>query len=171
MIVSLIVACSQDGYIGKDGKLPWHLPEDLKNFKKITLGFNVIMGRKTFESIGKPLNGRDNYVVTRGSLPESYSTFDKEKGFTSEIWINSVEDGLFASARATASEVFIIGGGQIYQEVLDKNLVDRVYLTLVPQNVEGDTKFPLEHVLTNFEKVQERPGSGATYYVLERKSV
>ena len=128
MRISMIVAVAANGVIGRDGELPWHLPEDLKHFKRITLGKPIVMGRKTWESIGRPLPGRHNVIVTRteGYVAEGASV------------VNSPEAAL--ALLAGEDEVMIIGGGAIYQAFL--KLADRIYLTRVDATVEGDASFP-----------------------------
>jgi len=130
---SIIVAMAENRVIGRNNKLPWYLPNDLKYFKSVTMGKPIIMGRKTFESIGKPLPGRLNLVITRNAEWQ-------HEGVTV---VHSYEDA-FAKAEATAlidgvDEVMIIGGDQIYQTSLE--LVDRIYLTKVHAEVEGDAWF------------------------------
>ncbi|UZE95535.1 dihydrofolate reductase [Alkalimarinus alittae] len=130
---SIIVAMAENRVIGRNNKLPWYLPNDLKYFKSVTMGKPIIMGRKTFESIGKPLPGRLNLVITR-------NTAWQHDGVTV---VHTFEEA-FAKAEATAlingvDEVMIIGGDQIYQSSLD--LVDRIYLTKVHAEVEGDAWF------------------------------
>ena len=135
MKVSLIVAVSQNGVIGKDNDLIWHLPKDMKFFKDTTMGHHVIMGRKNFESIPhkfRPLPNRTNIVITRQS---DY----KAEG---SIVVNSVEEALKVAKSNKENEAFIIGGGQIYKIALEKNLVDRIYLTRIHCSFEGDTFFP-----------------------------
>ena len=135
MKVSLIVAVSQNGMIGKDNDLIWHLPKDMKFFKDTTLGHHVIMGRKNFESIPhkfRPLPNRTNIVITRQS---DY----KAEG---SIVVNSVEEALKVAKSNEENEAFIIGGGQIYKIALEKNLVDRIYLTRINGSFDGDTFFP-----------------------------
>jgi dihydrofolate reductase len=128
-VISLVYAQSRNGIIGADGGLPWRLPSDLKRFKETTLGKPIIMGRKTWEGLPrKPLPGRVNIVVTR------QSSFAAEGA----VVVGSVADAL---ARAgEASEVCVIGGGEIYRMFLP--LADRIYLTLVDADVEGDTRGP-----------------------------
>ncbi len=127
MIVSIVVAISQNHAIGKDNKLLWYLPKDLKHFKEITTGHTVIMGRKTYESVGKPLPNRRNIIITRQAITiEGCEVVD------------SVETAL-ALCRDEA-EVFIVGGAEIYRQAL--HLTDRIYLTLIHENFEGDTYFP-----------------------------
>ena len=135
MKVSLIVAVSQNGMIGKDNDLIWHLPKDMKFFKDTTLGHHVIMGRKNFESIPhkfRPLPNRINIVITRRS---DYKAEDS-------IVVNSVEEALKVAKSNVENEAFIIGGGQIYKLALEANLIDRIYLTKIHHSFDGDTFFP-----------------------------
>ena len=128
MKLSLIVAMDKNRVIGKEGKLPWHLSDDLKNFKKITLHKPVIMGRKTHESIGKALPERKNIIVTR---KPDYSV----EGCTV---CHSLEEAL--NLCSGDEEAIVIGGADIYAQVLDR--VDRIYLTEVHTEIEGDVYFP-----------------------------
>ena len=135
MEVSLIVAVSKNGVIGKNNDLIWHLPKDMKFFKDTTLGHHVIMGRKNFESIPhkySPLPNRTNVVITR-------QTDYKAKGC---ITVNSLEDALKVSEKNKETEAFIIGGGQIYKMALEKKLVNKIYLTEIMHSFDGDTFFP-----------------------------
>ena len=135
MKVSLIVAVSENGVIGKDNDLIWHLPKDMKFFKDTTLGHHVIMGRKNFESIPhkfRPLPNRTNIVITRQS---DYKAEDS-------IVVNSVEEALKVAKSNVENEAFIIGGGQIYKLALEANLIDRIYLTKIHHSFDGDTFFP-----------------------------
>ncbi len=134
MRLSLIVAFTENGVIGKDNDLPWRLAGDLKRFKEITLGKPIVMGRKTFESIGRPLPGRTNIVMTRApgySAPGIMPVCD----FT-----NAVALGKIAAAKTDADEIMVIGGASIYSEAL--LLVDRLYITEVHCEIEGDVTFP-----------------------------
>jgi dihydrofolate reductase len=128
--VALIVAVGWNGVIGRDGKLPWHLPADLKRFKAVTMGKPMIMGRKTFESIGRPLPGRLNIVLTR------------QPGYQAPgcAVVGTVGEALAAAAGQAADEVMVIGGAAIYR--LFWPLADRLYLTLVAGEFEGDAIFP-----------------------------
>lgn len=135
MKVSLIVAVSENGVIGKKNDLIWSLPKDTKFFKDTTLGHHVIMGRKNFESIPhkySPLPNRTNVVITR------------KTNYTAEgcITVNSLEDALVIAKQNGETEPFIIGGGQIYKIALEENLVDKIYLTKVHHSFDGDTFFP-----------------------------
>ena len=133
--VSLIVAISQNGVIGRDGGMPWRLSTDLKRFKADTMGNPVIMGRKTYDSIGKPLSGRLNIVVTRN---EHWRAAGVEN-------VSSLQDAIVlarAHCRKSmgAREICVIGGGQIYAEALP--LADRLRVTHILAEIDGDTQFP-----------------------------
>jgi len=130
MIVSLIVATDENGGIGFDNQIPWHLPADLARFKKLTMGHYLIAGRKTYESIGGALPGRHMIVLTRN--PE----FNAPDCFLSE----SLADAFDLAEENGEKEVFIIGGAEIYREALP--LADRLYLTVVHTETEADTFFP-----------------------------
>ncbi|MFQ5469629.1 MAG: type 3 dihydrofolate reductase [Gammaproteobacteria bacterium] len=127
MILSLIVAMANNRVIGKNNQLPWRLPADLQNFKKVTMGKPVIMGRKTFESIGRPLPGRKNIIIT--SNPAYVST-------GCEI-VNSLDQALDLARQEP--EAMIIGGAEIYRLALP--MVQRMYVTLIHEDIEGDTRF------------------------------
>jgi dihydrofolate reductase len=121
---------ADNGVIGRDGKLPWHLPDDLKYFKVVTFGKPILMGRRTFDSIGKPLPGRRNLVLTRASAaPRS----DVE-------YVQTIEQA--RALAADASELCVIGGAQVF--ALSLPLATRIYLTRVHAQVPGDTHFPLQ---------------------------
>ena len=130
MIVSLIVAMDRNGLIGKDNALPWRLPADLAYFKRRTLGKPIIMGRKTFESIGKPLPGRLNIVLTRHGMavPDGVEV------------VSSTFEALRAASRTGADEVMIIGGAEIYAAFLPA--ANRIYRTLVHGDFTGNVYFP-----------------------------
>jgi dihydrofolate reductase len=132
MKISLIVAASTNNVIGKNNELPWKLPNDMKFFKNTTWGMPVIMGRKTFESLNnkQPLPGRINIVLT------------KQKNWKAEgaIKTDSIKDALFVAKDAETNEIFFIGGAEIFKEILPK--ADRIYLTRVHSNLEGDVYFP-----------------------------
>ncbi|HMQ57221.1 MAG TPA: dihydrofolate reductase [Rhizobiaceae bacterium] len=132
--VSLVVAVAENGVIGNEGGLPWRLSTDLKRFKALTIGKPVIMGRKTFESIGKPLPGRPNIVVTR----------DTRFAAQGVIAVGSIDHALARAAElsreANVGEICVIGGGEIYRQALDK--ADILHITHVLARVDGDTRFP-----------------------------
>lgn len=127
---SLLVAAGANNAIGKDGKLLWHLPNDMKFFKNKTWGMPVVMGRKTFEALNKALPGRRNYVITS---QQGYSAGDAEV-------CTDIPTAIAAAAETNTKEIFIIGGGEIYKQTIDD--VDRIYMTRVHGNFEGDTYFP-----------------------------
>lgn len=132
MKISMIAAMAKHRVIGLNNQMPWHLPADLGHFKRTTLGKPVIMGRKTYESIGKALPGRTNIVVTR----------DNEYSLEDAVVVRSCEEAIDAAKNAEPAleEVMIIGGGTIYQHFLP--LCNRLYLTHIDLDVEGDTHFP-----------------------------
>ena len=128
MTVSLVVAAANNNVIGRDGELPWHLPDDLRHFKRLTTGKPVIMGRRTFESIGRPLPDRRNIVMTR----------DPDYAAAGCEVVTSVSDALDLAGDDT--EVMVIGGGQVYLDFLPR--AERIYMTRVRAEIEGDTHFP-----------------------------
>ena len=135
MIVSLIVAIAENNVIGKDNDLIWHLPNDMKFFKEKTLNHHIITGRKNYISIPekyRPLANRTNIVLTR-------QTDFKESGC---VVLHSLEDAIIYATKNDETELFIIGGGQIYKEALEKGLIDRMYITHVNHQFDGDTFFP-----------------------------
>ena len=130
MTISLVVAAAQNNAIGLAGKLPWHLPNDMKHFKNVTWGMPIVMGRKTFESLGKALPGRKNIVISR------------QPGWKAEgvIGVKNIEDALFVVKESDAKEVMVIGGGEIYKTLFEK--ARRIYMTRVEAEPEADTFFP-----------------------------
>ena len=137
MNLSIIVAMSKNRVIGKDNKMPWHLSNDLKNFKKITVGKTIVMGRLTYDSIGKPLPERKNIILSRNLIDSNvfiFDNFEKVLDFTKD------ED-----------EVFIIGGQDIYSQTIDK--VNKLYLTTIDANIEGDKYFP-EIDISKWKKIR-----------------
>lgn len=130
MIISIIVAVDEQGGIGKNNRLPWHLPSDLKRFKAITIGHHLVMGRKTYETIGRPLPGRQMIIVTR---QKNYTQF----GATV---VHSLREALDFAEENHESEVFVIGGGEIFRQAI--SLADKIYLTTVHADVDAEVKFP-----------------------------
>jgi len=145
MRVSLIVAKSENNVIGKNNELPWHLKDDLQNFKKLTMGHHILMGRKTFESIGKVLPGRMSLVISSEPRANSENVF----------WFSSIFRAIKQAERNGETELFIIGGEKIYKYAL--SLIDRIYLTEVKATVEGNVFFPALS-LKNWKKVSEVNG-------------
>src|SRR5260221_2810729 len=127
MIITIVVAISENHVIGKDNKLLWRLPNDLKHFKEITTGHTIIMGRQIYDSVGKPLPNRRNIVITRQNITIPGC----------EV-VNSIEAAL--ALCAGEPEVFIVGGAEIYKQAI--KLTDRIYLTIVHKDFEGDSFFP-----------------------------
>ena len=130
MMISMIAAMAHDRVIGKDNQMPWHLPADLAHFKRVTLGKPVLMGRKTFESIGRPLPGRRNLVISRNPDYQAEGI---------EV-VGSVEAALALLAGSSVEELMVIGGGHLYAEMLPS--ANCLYLTRIDLAVEGDTRFP-----------------------------
>ncbi len=127
-MLSIIVAMSENRAIGLDGAMPWHLPADLKRFRALTTGHAIIMGRKTWQSIGRPLPDRQSIVITRDPA------FQTDGASV----VHDLDTAI--SAAGDDQEIFIIGGGEIYQHALPR--ADRVYITFIHAEIEGDTVFP-----------------------------
>ncbi|MGA9406903.1 MAG: dihydrofolate reductase [Bacteroidota bacterium] len=148
MKLIIIAALNRKGVIGSNGKLPWHISEDLKRFKRLTVGHTVLMGRKTFESMGKPLTGRRNVVLTSKSVPgvETYPTI-----------------AAAISALKGEEKIFVIGGGKIFEQFLDK--ANELFLTIVDNDLDGDTFFPsYKHLIgTRYTLVAEEKHDGFTF--------
>jgi dihydrofolate reductase len=142
MRISFIVAKSDNNVIGVNNKLPWHLKTDLQNFKKLTMGHHILMGRKTFESIGKALPGRMSLVISSEPRAAEENVF----------WFNSIFRAIKHAERNGETELFIIGGEKIFKYAL--SLVDRIYLTEVKGDVKGDVYFPTLS-LKNWKKISE----------------
>ena len=147
-MLSLIVAHSRNRVIGKDGRLPWRIPGELKRFRELTMGHAVIMGRKSYEEIGKPLPGRFNIVVSASR------TFEGEDLVTAR----NLEEAL---ALAGDKKIFIAGGGQIFAQMIDK--VDVMYITEIDARIEGDAYFP-EMDYFKFDRVLEKHVDGDLPY-------
>lgn len=135
-----IVACTKNGVIGKNGRLPWHFREDLKHFKSLTLGSTVMMGWKTFEGIGKSLPGRENFVLSR----------NKTRDVQGVRFFHSLADAL---RHVTTEKVFIIGGADIFRQTMD--LIDGIYMTQIEGTYEGDAYYPV--IPNYFEEKLRQP--------------
>ena len=158
--ISLILAMADNGTIGHNNALPWHLPNDLKFFKNSTLGKPIIMGRKTYDSIGKPLSGRENIVISkslnRNDIP----------GCT--VFNSLLEAINYINEKGDQPEIMIMGGAQIYKESLP--LMDRLYLTHVHAEVEGDTKMPafdFSNATLTFEEKHQKDEKNRYDYTFE----
>ena len=147
-----VVAVAKNGVIGKNGQLPWHFSADLKFFKALTTGHTVVMGRKTFDSIGKRLPNRENIVISRQPHP----------GTPGVQFAASIEQALKS---ATKGKIFIIGGGSVYRETA--HLIDGIYLTQIHQDYEGDTFYagvPGGFSEVSREKLQDNPPVEVIFY-------
>jgi dihydrofolate reductase len=165
MILSAIVATDKNGVIGKDDDIPWHLPADLKYFKRRTLNHHIIMGRKTFESIGRPLPKRTNIIVTRNPFFMVSNC----------LVAGSLQEAIDLARNNGEDEAFIIGGGTIYEQAMP--LTDRLYLTEVDTEVEnGEVFFPAvdpavwSEVSSEAHQPDEKNPHAYTFKVLERKA-
>jgi dihydrofolate reductase len=165
MTVSLIVAVSSNGVIGLEGGLPWYLPADLKHFKRTTMGHHLIVGRRTWEEVGKPLPGRSMVVVTRS----------REFAAEGAQIAHSMEQAL--ELASGDDEVFVGGGAQIYRIALGRDLIDRIYLTRIHHEVKGDTSFPKvdldkwELVSEEHHEADEKNEFPYSFLVYERSNV
>ena len=161
MMVSMVVAIAENNAIGKNNQLLWHLPKDLKHFKTITSGHTVIMGRKTFDSVGKPLPNRRNIVITR----------NKDLSIQGAEVVNDLATAL--SLCTIEQEVFIVGGAEIYKQAMADT--DRIYLTVVHGSFEADTFFPeidkdiWEVTASESHEADEKHTFGFTFSTLERR--
>jgi dihydrofolate reductase len=161
-VISLVVATSENGVIGSNNQLPWRLPNDLQRFKALTMGKPIIMGRKTYESIGKPLPGRQNIVITRKQMDIAGCT---------------VVDSIEAALRCTQGddEAMIIGGAEIYRQALPQ--AQRIYLTQVHTTIAGDAVFPplqldeWRETLREKHAADDRHAYDYSFLVLERVAI
>lgn len=165
MLLSLIVAASENNVIGKDNAIPWHLPDDLKFFRKKTEGHPIIMGRKCYESIGRPLPNRRNIIVTRDQTYEAPGC---------EI-SSSLDEAIMFAGKDHSDEIFVIGGGEIYTQALP--FANRIYMTRVHAETEGDIFFPkIDSNLWRETERTEHPADDThafafTFQTLERSDV
>lgn len=133
MKISIIVAIAKNGVIGKtNGEMPWHVKEEFQHFKKTTFGYPVLMGRKTFETLGKPLKGRQNIIVTRN---KSYGV-----NFTEVMILHSLDEAVEFCRKKNEKQIFIIGGGEIYRQAI--SLADEMIISVMKFDAEGEVKFP-----------------------------
>ena len=164
MKVSIVVAVAQNGVIGKDNDLIWHLPRDLRFFKKVTTGHHILMGSNTYLALGKPLPNRPHIIVSRS------------QSFTHEqiTMATSVEEGVDIALKAGEKELFITGGGQIYNYCLENKLVDKIYLSTVMDSCVDDTYFkPLDKkewqcISRVFYQADDKNNYGLTFEQLVR---
>ena len=157
MLISLIAAMAKNRVIGRQGEIPWKIPGEQKIFKEITIGHAVIMGRKTYESLGRPLADRFNIIVTR----------QKEYRAEGSIVVHDLASALNHCSQ-DENEAFICGGGQLYHEALP--IADRIYLTVIPREITGDTYFP-EISSVDFRVKESKAIEGVepyNFYIYER---
>ncbi|MBW3546179.1 MAG: dihydrofolate reductase [Bacteroidetes bacterium] len=165
MIRSIIVARANNGVIGKDNGLIWHMPRDLRFFKETTTGHYVLMGRKSYEAVGKPLPNRLNIIITRNS----------DYAAENCLVLHSLQEALELASQQKQQEVFILGGGEIYRQALDKGWVDRIYLTEIKESFEGDTYFPeldmsqWQESMREEHQADEQNPHDFAFVILERK--
>ena len=160
-LISLLVAASENGVIGRDNGMPWHLPDDLKHFKALTLGKPVLMGRRTYDSIGRPLPGRTNLVMTRSP----------DWAVPGVIVVKDLEEAIRAAG--AAQELVVAGGAQVYALALPR--ATRIYLTRIHADIEGDTRLPeldrdaWHEVSRQLHPVDERHPFAMSFVTLERR--
>lgn len=156
-VISLVVAAADNNVIGKDNAMPWHIPEDFKHFKTVTMGKPCIMGRKTFESIleslGKPLPGRVNIIVSRKNYQHGGA-----------ITCKDLDEAIDQGRKTGAEEICIIGGAQIYAQSI--TMADRIYLTRVHQSPEGDAFFPA--LGAEWQEAARDERDGFTFFTYEK---
>lgn len=143
MLISCIVARSNNNVIGKENEIPWYLPADLQYFKKVTLGHHVVMGRNCYVSIGRPLPKRTNVIISRDPYFISSNC----------LIARSIDEALYMAYENGETEAFIIGGGQIYEQTV--NLWDKLYITEVEVKVEGDVFFPEVNLQNDWKLITE----------------
>jgi dihydrofolate reductase len=169
-MISLVVACDENGLIGDGNKLPWHLPADMKHFRELTLGKNVLMGRKTYESLGeKTLPQRKNIILSRTITPNYEYFFQGDKDL---LVINNIDEviRLFRGL-----DIYVIGGAEIYRQFM--NFADIIYMTQVHGEFSGDTYFPLDlldyrdwdEVDTKLYEADENNSYSMTFRTLQRR--
>ena len=157
MSINLIVANSVNGVIGKNGNMPWHIPQDLKRFKTLTKNSVVIMGRKTFESIRKPLPDRCNFIIS--NKPSSNNDVYSFKNIPSAI--------KYAKETFPNLDIFVIGGASIYNQFLELDLIENIYQTVIDKIIEGDTFFSFDQ--DNWEIKESTKDGEVTYLNWKKK--
>lgn len=154
MIVSLIAAIGKNRQLGKDNKMLWHIREDFKHFKETTMGHTLLMGRKTFDSIGRPLPGRETLILTR----------DKNFKVDNCTTVHSIEEAFRIAKERGETKLYVAGGGEVYRQALEANMVDELVMSFVDYDGEADTFFPevdysrwQEQKHVAFEKTEKAP--------------
>jgi len=162
MQISIIIAVSNNGIIGRDNQMPWHLSDDLKRFKKLTSSHCIVMGRKTYHSIGKPLPDRTNIVITR----------NQHSKIEDVVICNTIEQAIEVAKSKNETELFIIGGGEICRQAIP--FVNKIYLTKVDVEIEGDASFSFNKdewniVSSEFVAKNEKNEYDSEFQILERR--
>lgn len=163
MKISIVVAAAENGVIGKDNQLLWKLSSDLKRFKSITNGHFILLGRKTFESIGKPLPNRTSLIISRNF----------ECDFENCFVFKTINDAIVFAAQQNQQEIFVVGGGEIYKQILP--LTNTIHLTIVHTEIVGDTYFEYDDsnwkvMHSAFIPKDEKNEFDTTYFILEREN-
>ncbi len=163
MKISIVVAAAENGVIGKDNQLLWKLSSDLKRFKSITNGHFILLGRKTFESIGKPLPNRTSLIISRNF----------ECDFENCFVFKTINDAIVFAAQQNQQEIFVVGGGEIYKQILP--LTNTIHLTIVHTEIDGDTYFEYDDsnwkvMHSAFIPKDEKNEFDTTYFILEREN-
>lgn len=162
--ISIIAAIDEKRGLGKNNDLLFKIPADMKRLRNLTTGHPLVMGRKTFESLGRLLPNRSHIVITRD--PASL----KDLSYQPDVIVSSLEEGIeeaLRQAQGKNEEIFIFGGGQIFTEAIEKDLVDRLYLTVVKGDYDADTFFPDYSVFTKVLKKEDHESDGYTYSFLD----
>ena len=169
-MVSIVVAMDSKRGIGKNNDLLFRIPEDFERMKKLTAGHPIIMGRRTFESIGRVLPGRTNIVITKNPEFKIQNLASKGDAFRSYV-VGSLEEAIEVAKKSPGSEeIFIFGGGQVFKEAIEKGLVDRLYLTIVEGDYGADTFFPDYSKFKIVEKEERSDGKYKYSFITLKRS-
>jgi len=164
MIISLLVAMDENRGIGYENRLPWHISTDLRRFKSLTMGHYLVMGRKTYESIGRILPGRSMIILTRGNSYQAVGC----------VIVHSLEDAVRFAEAAGEQELFVIGGGEVFSQAMP--LAERLYLTIVHERVQADVYFPVfdendwQELESHYLPASEKDQYATTFRILEIKN-
>lgn len=162
-MIGVIVALDKNYLIGKDNQIPWNVPEDLTLFKEKTTGNFIIMGRKTFESIGRPLPNRVNIIISNTMENDfDFQELTFEELLNKIVIFHSIEEGISFCKKFSKKDIFIIGGAKIYQEVISKNIFDKLCISHIEGNFKGDIYFPKIN-FEDYKNIFEKKYKGFTY--------
>jgi len=174
MMISIIAAIGKNRELGKNNKIPWHVPEDFRRVKTVTSGHPIIMGRKTWDSLPlKPLPNRTNIIITRDKTfnphknHHKFSNCKNCEGLGCGVVYSLDQAVELAKKKPGSSEIFVIGGGQIYEQAIEKGLVDKLYLTIVDGNFDADTFFPDYSEFKKVVREESKESEGLRYKFLE----